>query len=112
MAGQEDLHVGFTRNRAPAKMFVESIDVLREIAGRSQREGPSAVRLEPAAGQVKMSNLKKLEHPGSVLAHAIDGNVKMPERKGYRFIRDMDDPRALRLGQRQVSENQQSRRRR
>jgi hypothetical protein len=45
MADQEDLHVGFTRHRATAKMFVESIDVLRETAGRSQKGEPAAIRL-------------------------------------------------------------------
>jgi conjugative relaxase-like TrwC/TraI family protein len=48
MAGQEDLHVGFTRHRATAKMFVESIDVLREIASRSQRNQAAAVGLRQA----------------------------------------------------------------
>jgi hypothetical protein len=45
MAGQEDLHVGFTRHRATAKMFVESVEVLREIASRSCQDRPAAVRL-------------------------------------------------------------------
>jgi conjugative relaxase-like TrwC/TraI family protein len=44
LAGQEDLHVGFTRHRATAKMFVESIDILREIASRSQRDKPVAIK--------------------------------------------------------------------
>jgi hypothetical protein len=47
MAGQEDLHVGFTRHRATARMFVESIEVLREIASRSRRDQPTATRLTP-----------------------------------------------------------------
>jgi conjugative relaxase-like TrwC/TraI family protein len=45
MAGQEDLHVGFTRHRAVAKMFVESIEVLREIADRARRDQPTAASL-------------------------------------------------------------------
>jgi hypothetical protein len=47
MANREDLHVGFTRHRATAKMFVESIEVLRDIAGRSQKDGPLARRSRP-----------------------------------------------------------------
>jgi hypothetical protein len=45
MAGQEELRVGFTRHRATARIFVESLDVLREIATRSQQEKPIAARL-------------------------------------------------------------------
>jgi conjugative relaxase-like TrwC/TraI family protein len=51
MADQEDLHVGFTRHRATAKMFVESIEVLQEIASRSRRDQPSAVRLTPSESE-------------------------------------------------------------
>ena len=35
MASREDLHVAFTRHRATATMFVENIDVLKEVANRS-----------------------------------------------------------------------------
>jgi hypothetical protein len=35
MANREDLHVSFTRHRANARMFVEDIGVLRQVANRS-----------------------------------------------------------------------------
>ena len=35
MASREDLYVAFTRHRATATMFVENIDVLRDVANRS-----------------------------------------------------------------------------
>jgi conjugative relaxase-like TrwC/TraI family protein len=105
MASQEDLHVGFTRHRATARMFVESIEVLREIAGRSQREGLLAVRLDPA-GRLTESRLKNLEHQRSVVGQAIDENVKVTEQMERRFIRSIGHPTAVTLG-RQVSEKQQ-----
>jgi hypothetical protein len=35
MANREDLHVAFTRHRANARMFVQDIDILRQVANRS-----------------------------------------------------------------------------
>src|SRR5258708_13266994 len=35
MASREDLHVAFTRHRASARMFVQDIGVLRQVANRS-----------------------------------------------------------------------------
>jgi hypothetical protein len=35
MANREDLHVAFTRHRNQARMFVEDIDILRQVANRS-----------------------------------------------------------------------------
>lgn len=53
LAGQEDLHVGFTRHRATARMFVESLDVLREIASRSQSDRPAAFELREIERDVR-----------------------------------------------------------
>ena len=57
MACQEDLRVGFTRHRATAKMFVESVGVLREIASRSRRDQPAEVRL----AQFEFERIAKLQ---------------------------------------------------
>jgi hypothetical protein len=35
MANREDLHVAFTRHRDQARMFVQDIDILRQVANRS-----------------------------------------------------------------------------
>jgi len=35
MANREDLHVAFTRHRDQARMFVQDISVLRQVANRS-----------------------------------------------------------------------------
>ncbi|MBV8352626.1 MAG: relaxase domain-containing protein [Verrucomicrobia bacterium] len=46
MANREDLHVAFTRHRANARMFVQDIDVLRQVANRSLIKDLTARDLE------------------------------------------------------------------
>ncbi len=46
MANREDLHVTFTRHRASARMFVQDISVLRQVANRSLIKDVTARDLE------------------------------------------------------------------
>jgi hypothetical protein len=46
MANREDLHVAFTRHRANARMFVQDISVLRQVANRSLIKDLTARDLE------------------------------------------------------------------
>jgi hypothetical protein len=46
MASREDLHVAFTRHRARARMFVQDISVLRQVANRSLIKDVTARDLE------------------------------------------------------------------
>jgi hypothetical protein len=46
MANREDLHVAFTRHRANARMFVQDISVLRQVANRSLFKDLTARDLE------------------------------------------------------------------
>ena len=46
MANREDLHVAFTRHRASARMFVQDISVLRQVANRSLIKDVTARDLE------------------------------------------------------------------
>ena len=46
MANREDLHVAFTRHRANARMFVQDIAVLRQVANRSLIKDLTARDLE------------------------------------------------------------------
>jgi len=46
MANREDLHVAFTRHRANARMFVQDIGVLRQVANRSLIKDLTARDLE------------------------------------------------------------------
>ena len=46
MANREDLHVPFTRHRANARMFVQDISVLRQVANRSVIKDLTARDLE------------------------------------------------------------------
>jgi hypothetical protein len=46
MANREDLHVAFTRHRANARMFVQDIAVLRQVANRSLIKDLTARHLE------------------------------------------------------------------
>jgi hypothetical protein len=46
MANREDLHVAFTRHRASARMFVQDIAVLRQVANRSLIKDVTARDLE------------------------------------------------------------------
>jgi hypothetical protein len=46
MANREDLHVTFTRHRASARMFVQDISVLRQVANRSLMKDVTARDLE------------------------------------------------------------------
>jgi hypothetical protein len=55
MANREDLHVAFTRHRVEARMFVQSVDVLREVAGRSIIDPMSARDLERYEGLRRMN---------------------------------------------------------
>jgi conjugative relaxase-like TrwC/TraI family protein len=129
IVSQEDLHVGFTRHRATAKMFVESIDVLREIAGRSIRDGPLAVRL----GQTDhfRHSLKPLRYKRSVTGHsmteeagphnghthegmqarlATDENTSLLQKTKQRFARPLSRNRSDTLGRARVSKKQEVRR--
>lgn len=75
MAGQEDLHAGFTRHRDMAKMFVESLAVLREVATRLQRDQPAAVTLTRS----KSERIASLE-PQTPDPTAADGAPNHPSR--------------------------------
>jgi hypothetical protein len=46
MANREDLHVAFTRHRASARMFVQDIGVLQQVANRSLIKDVTARDLE------------------------------------------------------------------
>jgi hypothetical protein len=46
MASREDLHVAFTRHRASARMFVQDVNVLRQVANRSLIKDLTARDLE------------------------------------------------------------------
>ncbi len=46
MANREDLHVAFTRHRASARMLVQDIGVLRQVANRSLIKDLTARDLE------------------------------------------------------------------
>jgi hypothetical protein len=83
MTGQEDLHVGFTRHRATAKMFVESREMLRKIAGRSQSIGALAVKLE-STGLFRKRLLKKNQDTRAI---KIDRNRKLLEQPRHLVIR-------------------------
>jgi hypothetical protein len=46
LVNREDLHVGFTRHPASARMFVQDINVLRQVANRSLIKDLTARDLE------------------------------------------------------------------
>ncbi len=46
MANREDLHVAFTRHRANARMFVQDVSVLQQVANRSLIKDRTARDLE------------------------------------------------------------------
>ena len=46
MANREDLHVAFRRHRANARMFVQDVSVLRQVANRSLIKDLTASDLE------------------------------------------------------------------
>lgn len=79
MADQEDLHVGFTRHRATAKMLVESIEVLREIASRSRRDLPTAVKLVPSV-QDRIAFIERMKQIYLRQARSSSDRISVPQK--------------------------------
>jgi conjugative relaxase-like TrwC/TraI family protein len=90
MASREDLHVAFTRHRATAMMFVENVDVLKEVANRSSsnRLNASGLASIDRAGKenrtIFATKLPTLERAGSPYPRAKEKVESRPNRRQSR----------------------------
>jgi hypothetical protein len=90
MASREDLHVAFTRHRATATMFVESVDVLKEVANRSSSNRLNATGLASIERTGKenrtifATKLPTLERAGSPCQRAEEKVESRPNRRKSR----------------------------
>jgi conjugative relaxase-like TrwC/TraI family protein len=101
MANREDLHVAFTRHRANARMFVQDIGVLRQVANRSLIKDLTARDLETR----KITGF--VERIEQILARAVRFANKMT--KAAR--REQERIRELYVGRRREKARAQSRER-
>ena len=101
MANREDLHVAFTRHRANARMFVQEIGVLRQVANRSLIKDLTARDLETR------KILDVVERIEEALAQAI----RITKRMTKAAKREQERIRELYLRKRREKARAQSRQR-
>jgi hypothetical protein len=101
MANREDLHVAFTRHRAKARMFVQDIGVLRQVANRSLIKDLTARDLET---RKIVGVVERIE---AALAQAI----RIAKRMTKAAKREQDRIRELYLRKRRAKMRTQSRER-
>jgi hypothetical protein len=82
MANREDLHVAFTRHRAGARMYVQDINVLRQVANRSLIKDVTARDLETRNIEAVLGRVEEAVRQAVTLAKKL---VTAPQRRAERI---------------------------
>ena len=86
MANREDLHVAFTRHRDQARMFVQDIGVLRQVANRSLIKDVMARDLESRKTTSFVERMEELLRQAKAFAKSMTSKAARREQQRLREL--------------------------